>query len=271
MRTIGFFSRFLKMMDSIIRYRKILKAITVVEFAKRYSGSVLGKLWILLYPIFLLSIYIFVYMVIFKMRFPGFSEFDYVLFVFAGLIPFLGLSESLSAGTVSIKQNIHLVKNVMLPIELVPVKIVLVSMVSQVVSMAILVVLAGANGSLGVNIVILPFVFVLQLMFLIGLVWILSAIAVPLPDVSYFVNLFILLLMFVSPIGFKPEMVPEAFKLSLYLNPIYYMTEMYRHCIIYSSLPSLKLAMAYTALCVGTFVIGGAFFHKFKNVLVDYE
>ena len=47
-------------------------------------------------------------------------------------------------------------------------------------------------------------------MWLAGFTWILSSMTVALPDVTYFVNLFVFLLMFMSPIGFKPEMVPRA-------------------------------------------------------------
>ena len=52
------------------------------------------------------------------------------LYVLTGLVPYMGTIEAITAGAVSIKQNIHLVKNVMLPIELVPVRAVLVAAAS---------------------------------------------------------------------------------------------------------------------------------------------
>ena len=103
-------------------HARLLAAITRVELAKRYAGSVLGMAWVVLQPALLLSVYLFVYLVVFKMRFQGFSRFDYVLYVFCGLVPFLGFMEAITTGALSIKQNMHLVKNVMLPIELVPVR-----------------------------------------------------------------------------------------------------------------------------------------------------
>src|SRR2546422_11023928 len=96
----------------IFKYRAILTAVTRVEFAKRYSGSLLGKLWVVLYPILLLSMYLFVYVVVFGMRFPGASRLDYVIYVFCGLIPYIGFMEAVTSGCVAIKQNIHLIKNV---------------------------------------------------------------------------------------------------------------------------------------------------------------
>lgn len=255
----------------LLRYRKTLYAITRVEIAKRHSGSAFGKLWIILYPALMLGIYLFVYMVIFKMRFPGYSEFDYTLYVFAGLIPYMGFAEAITTGCLSIKQNIHLVKNVMLPIELIPAKVVAASMVTQAVSLGILLLVLGAKGDLGRHLVMLPGVVLLQIMFAIGVVWIVSALAVALPDVSYFVNLAVLLLMFVSPIGFRPEMVPAKFAFMVYLNPMHYMIEMYRYSVLADHPAKAFTAAIYVIICVGAFVAGSAFFRKFKDVLVDYE
>ena len=259
------------MSSLILRYRKILVAITRVELAKRYAGSVFGMFWVILNPALLLFIYLFIYLVVFRVRFPGLSSFEYVLFVFAGLVPYLGFMEATTTGTLAIKQNIHLVKNVMLPIELIPVRVVLVSMVSQFVSMGVLLMLITFNGYLSLHIFWLPLVVILQIMMLIGLVWVLSSVAMVLPDVGYFLNLAVLFLMFVSPIGYKPEMVPDGLEFMIYLNPISYMVQMYRDSMLYGQWPNPFVAFVYVVMCVGCFVLGGTFFRKFKDVLVDYE
>lgn len=255
----------------IVRYRRILWSTIRVELAKRYAGSLFGMFWVVLYPALLLAMYLFVYLVIFKMRFPGYSKMHYVLYVFTGLVPYLGFSDALSTGTVCVKQNMHLVKNVMLPIELVPARVVLTSMVGQVVSLGVLVLLIVIHGSLSPHILWLPVVFVLQILFLVGLTWILSALAVPLPDVGYLVQLLLLFLLFVSPIAFKLDMVPPSFLFVVYLNPIFYMAEMFRSSLLYGTLPAWPIAAVYVTMCLGTFALGAAFFRKFKAFLVDYE
>src|SRR5215467_881912 len=205
------------MVGLIFRYRRLLASITRVELAKRHAGSLLGMTWVVLQPALLLSVYLFVYMVVLRMRFEGFSRFDYVLYVFCGLVPYLGFMEALTTGGLSIKQNIHLVKNVMLPIELIPVRTVIVGMTSEFVSIGLVLVLAAADRSLSWHAVLLPFVVVLQLLWLTGLTWILSSITVALPDVTYFINLFVFLLMFLSPIGFRPEQL-QSFRWVLGIN-----------------------------------------------------
>lgn len=259
------------MLEIMVRDRRLLAAITRVELAKRHAGSVLGMTWVVLQPALLLSVYLFIYLVVFKIRFPGFSRFDYVLYVFCGLVPYLGFMEALTTGALSIKQNMHLVKNVMLPIELIPVRSVLVGMASQFVSIGFVFVLLAADRALSWHVLWLPAVIALQVLWLVGLTWILSSITVALPDVTYFVNLFVFLLMFVSPIGFKPDMVPASVEFVIYLNPIYYMTEMYRASMIYGRWPRAAVAVIYTVMCVGTFAVGSVFFERFKGVLTDYE
>jgi len=255
----------------IWQQRRILASVTRIELAKRYSGSAFGLVWVVLYPALLLGIYLFVYLVVFKMRFPGYSEMDYTLFVFCGLIPYLGFMEALTVGCVSIKQNIHLVRNVMLPIELVPIRAVLVGLSTQSVALVILVLLALAHGTLSLNMVWLPAVVILQALFLTGIVLVLSALAVALVDVSYFVNLLVLFLMFISPIGFKPEMVPPYLRLITALNPVHYMTDTFRASLLTTHTVSVASLAVYAAICIVTFAIGAAFFRRFKGVLVDYE
>ena len=167
------------------RYRKILAAVTHVELAKRYSGSAFGKIWLVLNPFLLLSIYLFVYLVIFKMRFTGFSELDYTLYVFTGLVPFIGMNEAITGGASSLRQNMHLVKNVMLPIDMIPVRTVLVSMVGEIVSILIVLALILCNHDISWRLIFLPIVVTLQILFLIGCVFVLSALVVVLPDVSF--------------------------------------------------------------------------------------
>lgn len=253
------------------RYRNVLAAVTSVELAKRYSGSAFGKIWLVLNPILLLSIYLFVYLVVFKVRFPGFSELDYTLYVFTGLVPYIGMSESITGGALSLRQNMHLVKNVMLPIDMIPVRTVLVSMVGEIVSILLVLVLILGNYDIGWHLIFLPVVVALQILFLLGCVFVLSALVVALPDIANFINLTMLLLMFISPIGFKPDMVPEGFSFMLYLNPVYYMTDAFRTVLLNSHPVNWILLTVFASMSLISFALGSAFFKRFKNMLVDYE
>ena len=259
------------MVRTLTRNARLLVAITRVELSKKYAGSVLGASWIILQPALLLSVYLFVYLVVFKMRFPGLSRLDYVLYVFCGLVPYLGTIEAITLGAVSIKQNIHLVKNVMLPIELVPVRAVLVASATQAVGLLVVILLSALNGTLTLHVLWLPVIWALQILMLFGVVWILSSVAVGLPDISYFINLFLFLLMWVSPIGFTVDMVPANLAGVLYLNPVYYLLDVYRDSLLFGRFPSPRVALVYVTLSLLFFSVGAAFFRAFRGVLLDYE
>jgi lipopolysaccharide transport system permease protein len=253
------------------RYRKVLAAVTRVELEKRYAGSLLGLLWLVAHPLLLLAIYLFVYAVVFRTQLPPYGGLDYALFVFCGLIPFIGVSEALSAGTLCLKQNMNLVKNVMLPIELVPVRSVLSSLVTQGVGLALLLVLLAAGGHLSWKALLLPAVVALQVVMLLGIVLVLASLAVALTDVGYFVNLFLLLLMFVSPIGFTREMVPAPFTILVDVNPVTYMAETYRWVLLADRPFDAIVVGGFAAIALACHVSGSYFFQRFKGMLVDYE
>jgi lipopolysaccharide transport system permease protein len=259
------------MARTLIDNARLLVAITRVELSKKFAGSVLGFGWVVLQPVLLLAMYVFVYSIVFKMRLPGMSRFDYVLYVFCGLVPYLGSIEAITMGAASIKQNIHLVKNVMLPIELVPVRAVLVASATQGVGLVLVILMAAVNGSLSPHVLWLPLIWGLQIVMLFGLTWIIASIAVGLPDISYFINLFLFLLMFVSPIAFTPDMVPEGLRAVLFLNPVYYLLEVYRDSLMFGRFPAPGVAAVYVGLSLAIFAIGAAFFRAFRGVLLDYE
>jgi ABC-type polysaccharide/polyol phosphate export permease len=66
-------------------------------------------------------------------------------------------------------------------------------------------------------------------------------------------------------------MVPPNLAAVLYLNPVYYLLEVYRDCLLFGHLPSLRVAVIYTVLCLSFFAVGSAFFRAFRGVLLDYE
>ncbi|CAG0992771.1 Teichoic acid translocation permease protein TagG [Myxococcaceae bacterium] len=255
----------------IVSRSQLLASITRVELAKRYSGSLFGKLWIFLYPALLLSIYLFLFLVVFKVRFPGYSDFGFVLYIFTGLVPFIGLSDAISGGVLCLKQNMQLVKNAMIPLELIPIRTVAVASVAMFASLALLLVLLLVSAPPHWTMLALPIVVVLQLAFHTGIVFFLSPIALGFPDIGYFTNLALLFLMFISPIAFRVDMVPEPMRILVYLNPVYYQTVVYRSVLLDGCLPDLMPALVYVGICFGTFAFGSLFFRRFQGILADYE
>ncbi len=261
-----------EMVGLLVAYRAILVATTRVEFAKRYAGSVLGLLWVAVQPLLFLGAYLFVFLVVFKIRFPGYSDLDYVLYVFSGLVPFLALMDAITQGVTSIKQNIHLIKNVVLPIDLVPVRVVAMSLVTQIFGLVLVAIISVLNGALSPHILFLPVALIFQTLFLLGVAWIMAALGVLVAEISYLLNAFLLLVLFLSPIAFLPDALSPGIAFFLVkLNPVFYMTELFRFSMNGAHAPDWW-ALGVAALgSVAVFAFGCLFFRQFKNVLVDYE
>jgi len=155
--------------------RRILTAVVWLEFQKKYAGSVLGLLWHPLYAVLLLGTYSFVYLVIFRARFSEFGSFEYVLFIFSGLIPYLGFSDAVATATPSVKANLALLRNSVFPLELVPIRQLLVSMGGLLISLAILLVMLAGSGRIGLHLLYLPVPLALLFVSLAGLVWFTSS------------------------------------------------------------------------------------------------
>jgi lipopolysaccharide transport system permease protein len=252
------------------RLRQILWATSLIELQKRYAGSLLGPIWALAYPLLFLSVYLFVWLVVFPMRFPGLTNVQYVAFVFGGLVPYLFLVETLATTSIALKQNIHLVKNVVMPVELISTRAVIVAGIGHVVGLTLLVALSIWSGSAGPSLLLLPVVVALQVLCLIGIGWILAPIGLLVPDVTYVIALLAMLLMFVSPIAYAPEMVPGAYRIVIGANPVTYMAAAYRGVAIESA-PLLQPLLVFAALSSTLFVAGAAACARFKDFVVDFE
>ena len=255
----------------LIAHRRVLWTTARIELDKRYSGSLLGRAWVVLYPLLFLSVYLFLYLVIFKIRLAGFSQLDYVAYIFCGLVPYIAFMEAASGGAVAIKQNIHLIRNVFLPMELIPARIVVMALVSEAIGLVMLVILTTVSGSLSIHIALLPVAIVIQVVFLLGVALLISPPGLLLPDVAYFTNLLVLFVLFVTPIAFKPDAVPAGIRFIVWLNPIYYLLAPFRAAVLGKQPIEWDLILVAMVLAGSTFWAGSALFARCKGFLVDHE
>src|SRR5579875_3248140 len=248
------------------RHRQVLAATTRVELEKRYSGSLLGRAWIVLYPVLWLAIYLFVYLVVFKVRYRSYSTLDYVVYIFSGLVPYIAVMEAVTAGVVSVKQNLHLVRNIILPARAVG-----MALVSEVVGLAMLLALDLASGSGSPRLAVLPLALAIEATYLLGVAMFLAPLGVLFPDVGYFTNLLVLFVLFVSPIAFKPAALPVGYHFIVWANPVYYLLLPFRLATLPATGWDWASLLAAGAIALVTYFVGAAFFARAKPHLVDYD
>ena len=253
----------------IWHFKNLLWATTVSDIRKRYTGTLLGMFWMVFYPILFLAMYAVVYTLILRIRVQHYSTFHYVLLIFAGLIPFLGFSEALGSGVSCVTENKNLIKNTLFPIELIPVKSVFVSSLTMCVGLIILLMVLWPMRVVYMTQLMIPVLLLLQLIFTIGVIWILSALNVFFQDVNQVIGLFILLLMLVSPIGYTMDMIPHKLMPLMYVNPLFYLIMLYRESIMQGTVP-VSLLLVFTVMSFTMFFLGFALFSRLKGVFSDY-
>lgn len=253
------------------QYRRILFSTTIVELQKKHAGTVLGAIWLIVYPCLFLSVYIFLYLVVFQVRFPDMSSYGYVVLVFSGLVPYIALMECTATSTVAIRQNIHLVKNVMIPIELIPARIALMAMVGQLPGIAILLGLTHLNGSLSIEAGFLVFAMLAQFILLIGIAYMMAVLGGLFPDLQSFINVLLIFLLFVSPIAFPVEAAPENARLILQYNPVTHLIGLFRPLVLPNQALNVWDATLFV-VCASIYALFAmSLFRRFKAYVIDHE
>src|SRR5262245_43304967 len=253
----------------IYRHRHMLWATSTMDIRSRYIGTLFGLGWAVLYPFLFLGIYASVYAFILGIRFGEMTPFRYLLLVFSGLIPFIGFSEVLGGSVSAVVGNKQLIKNTLFPVELLPVKSVIASSVSMTVSLIGLILALWLSGDFSVTQLLIFPVFALQLMFFLGVAWLVSALNVFFRDIAQFVGVLILFMMIVSPIGYTREMIPHQIAPLVYANPLFYAIEVQRQVLLFH-LVSPTFLIIFILISVGTFWGGFELFTRLKPVFSEY-
>jgi lipopolysaccharide transport system permease protein len=261
----------IEVLQDLFRRRRLLAASTRVELIRRYAGSVLGLLWVFINPLLFLGVYLFLYVVVFRVRLPEMGTLTFATYVFAGLVPYIAVMEVSNGSVPVIRANLAFVKNLVFPIVLIPVRMAAVGMITQMVGLCMVIVLAAWNHDLSAKIALLPLVLIIQFLLLLGLALLCSGFGMILPDFGYFLAHVLLFLMFISPIGFKPEMVPGGMTGLVTYNPISYMVASYRSVILDSQPFDTWSISIFAAFAIIVFVLGAIFFRRLRDHLVDYE
>ena len=251
--------------------RRILWATTFVEFRRRYAGNILGWLWAPLYSLLFLAMYGFVFVFVFGASHLEFTQYEYMVYIFCGLVPYFGFADALNNATGSIRANIALIQNTVFPAELIPLRQLLVSSIGLSMSLGILVVLALPTEFLGWHMLYLPVSFALLLLASLGLAWLMSAIAALVPDIRQLVQLVTLGLLFTSPIAFQLSQLEGTARIVALANPLTYLIESFRFAIIGMRDTPLWTDAVVAGVAIPVAALCGAFFRRLKPLFSDYE
>jgi len=250
------------------RHRALTWEMTKREISDRYVGQLLGTTWAVTHPLFLMMVYAVVFTYVFQFKIGGTREMplDYTAYLLAGLIPWMTIQESMSKAAVSITSHSNLVKQVVFPVEILPVKGVLASFISQLIATVLLVAYAYLkSGVIHATFALLPILFFIQILGMIGMAFFLAALGTYFRDVKDFVQVFTLACIYLMPIFYLPQWVPDRLKPLIYLNPFSYMAWAYQDVCYYGDFRHEKAWIIFPVGCLAMFYIGYRFFRKFQR------
>jgi len=254
----------------LLSHGKLLLRVTRNELRAKYAGSIIGYGWLVIYPVIFLTIYAAVDLFIYRLQPSGISREQYVLYIVAGLVPYLVIAEAISLGVSSVVANKSVLANVVFPIDLVPAKAVLSTQPTMVVGTVIIFVGAVATHSIHWTVILFPIVLALQTLALIGATWILSLLNVVLRDLTHAMAILLLIMLIASPIAYTPAQVPGRLKLLLAMNPFAYFVVAYQEIWVLGQLPTPVQIVGLLTISLGLFLLGGWFFARAKGALIDY-
>lgn len=261
-----------EMLASFWRNRSLILTLTQREILGRYRGSMMGILWSLFNPIFMLTVYTFVFSVVFKARWntEGSTKSEFALILFSGLMVFAIFSECISRAPTQMTNNTNYVKKVVFPLEIL--SWVTVGSALFHFSVSLFVWLIAYTAMIGIphaSILLLPLVLMPLLLFVMGLSWALASLGVFIRDIGQFIGMMITVLMFMTPIFYPATALPGKYQMFIYLNPLTPMVEMVRSILFWGSPPNLQM-LAITALASAcTAWIGFALFQKTRRGFAD--
>jgi len=252
--------------------RALVKALIKREIVGRYRGSVMGILWSFIHPVLMLSVYTFVFSVVFKARWNtgSDSKVEFALVLFAGLLVFGLFSECINRAPSLILSNVNYVKKVVFPLEILPWIALSSAFFHMIISLIVwLIFYTVFFGFPHLTALLFPIILIPLVLFTMGLSWFLSSLGVYLRDVSQIVSVIMTTLMFVSPIFFPVSALPPAYQPLLMFNPLTPVIEMSRDALIWGKAPNWIFFGSYFIATLLVAYLGFAWFQKTRKGFAD--
>ena len=253
-------------------YRQLVARLTVREIEARFRGSLLGKVWAGIVPLFMLGLYTFVFGVLLKVRWPGLegSTFQVALLYFSGLILFDFVLECLTRAPALLLEQVSYVKKVLFPLEILAWVVIGGALFRVLVGSAILLAFYLAiDGLPPVSALAAPFLMLPLALVAVGFIWFLSAIGVFVRDFRHAVLMLAPVTMFLTPIFFPLSSVSDPLRSLLYLNPLTLIVESVRATLFLGEWPNWLALALYTGLAWAFAWAGRSWFLYVRGEFAD--
>ncbi|GIP35121.1 ABC transporter permease [Paenibacillus sp. J2TS4] len=253
--------------------KSLIKQFTQREILLRYKGSFLGFFWSFINPLLMLSVYTFVFSVVFKGRWgldqPE-NNFEFAMIMFCGIIAFNIFSETVNRAPTLIVGNVNYVKKVVFPLEILPITVLLSNLIHAGISVLTLLLAVNIFLHFTTWTIILIFIVIVPLIFLtLGISWFLSSLGVYIRDIAYTVVVATNILFYVTPIFYPINAVPDFFKTFMFFNPMTTIVDNFRRVIIWGKLPDWSSYFIILLVSYIIMIFGYLWFNRTRKGFAD--
>lgn len=232
----------------------------------------MGLLWSFFNPVLMLTVYTFVFSVVFKARWQGGSDskVEFALVLFSGLLIFNLFSEVITRSPSLILSNANYVKKVIFPLEILPIIALGTAafhmLISLLVWLGFYLIFFGVPHA---TIFIFPLVLAPLCLQILGMSWILASLGVYLRDVGQFIGVVTTVLMFLSPIFYPISALPEKYQWFMHLNPLTYLIEEARNLLMWDRRINWLDWTTWTTMSLIFAWLGYSWFQKTRKGFAD--
>jgi lipopolysaccharide transport system permease protein len=241
------------------RYRELLFSFTWRNVLIRYKQTVLGILWAILQPFFL--------MVVFSLFFGHFAKIPsngvpYPIFAYVALLPWTFFQNSITQASISLVGNSNLLRKIYFPRLILPLASVLTSLVDFFVAFSILIVLMVYYDVYPdpLRALALPLLLLLAFGTAAGIGSLLAAMNIKYRDVQYVVPFLVQIWSFASFVQIPPSLVSEPWRTLFGLNPMAGVVTGFRWALLDGPAPGAMLWVSVGVAIVA--LVGGAFYFR---------
>lgn len=255
--------------QDIWRYRELFYFLAWRDILVRYKQTAIGIVWALIRPFLTMVVFTIVFGKIANL--PSEGGAPYPILVFSAMLPWQFFSNSLSECSNSLIANSNLISKVYFPRLVVPTSAVVVSFVDFLISGIILLALmAWYNFVPSWRILALPVFILISFAASMGAGLWLASLNVQYRDFRYIVPFVVQFGLYISPVGFSSQIVPQSWRLLYSLNPMVGVIDGFRWAILGSEsnlyVPGFLLSLALVILLL---ISGIWFFRKMERTFAD--
>src|SRR3989344_8120864 len=253
--------------SDLVKNKYLLSELVKREIKARYKQSILGYAWVILVP--LINLVVLTVVFSFFIRIPT-GNIPYPVFLFTALVPWTFTANAITFATQSLVSNTNLITKIYLPREIFPISTILAKTVDLVLTALILVVILIAfNIPLKITMLAVPLVFFFHFLLVLGISFILSSINVFFRDVENVLGVALTIWMYITPVLYPQELIPEKLIPFLNLNPMMPIINAYRNTILYGVMPSWQSFSYAAVVSTLVFIFGYKFFKVRSRFFAD--